>query len=552
MHINKISIQNFKSIYEPLTIDFDKDFQGFWKLSGPVGSGKTSIGEAILFGLFGSVGGKTNGSLISWGRKHGLVEMWLESQGHNIYIKREMNIYGQSPVYVEIDGQEMIYTDKRNAQSTLEEEYYDTSRTALELLCIISFNNFKSLVTLNAKDSRQFLDQVLGISSLAPYIESCQCLTRDTSIQIQGLQARIRSYQAQIQKIKELQSKTHVDGDPASVRSDISRLNDLISETRKKADEVLSSLQKKIREQSMNLASLQTKGSAISKNINFIKKGKCPTCGHDIDQSSLPSLEKERMDLLSQYSKVKEGIENLEKEQSKEKATLQSILQPLTASLADQTHLLSVLQEQSKRQAVSRDEIEGLQRDLDEAQSLVEDLEKDMVQWDELSRILSQDVKQYIISSFIPALNQNIDTFARRLSLPYSVTFDNQFKCTITLEAISNEIPISSLSTGQLKIVDMIVILGVLGTVMGQGSLNVMFLDELFSNLNKDAGDEVVSLLREFVDPSSSVFIISHTEIDDRGFDGVLALKLEHNKEDDRFHSHWNVVRFDQGNVKGQ
>ena len=65
MNINKIKIEKFKSIYDSLELDFS-NIQGFWKISGQVGAGKTTIGEAIIFGLFGSINGKNNKDLISW------------------------------------------------------------------------------------------------------------------------------------------------------------------------------------------------------------------------------------------------------------------------------------------------------------------------------------------------------------------------------------------------------------------------------------------------------------------------------------------------------
>ena len=141
MRVQRIRIRKFKSIYDTLEIDFD-DVIGFWKIGGSVGAGKTTIGEAIIFGLFGTVGGKNNGDLISWGEKHALVELWCQSKGHDIYIKREINKYGQSPIYAEVDGEELVFSNKRDAQTQLETEYYDVTRTTLELLCIISFNNF--------------------------------------------------------------------------------------------------------------------------------------------------------------------------------------------------------------------------------------------------------------------------------------------------------------------------------------------------------------------------------------------------------------------------
>ena len=190
MRVNSIKITNFKSIYDTLELNFN-DIKGFWKISGSVGAGKTTIGEAIIFGLFGSISGKNNPDLISWGQKHGLVEINCISKGRLIYIKRELNAYGQSPMYVEVDGEELVFTNKRDAQSQLEQEYYDTSRTTLELLCIISFNNFKSLATLSMGDTKKFLDQVLGFQVLSEYTDSCKVLKSNNLSQMRQVQSSI-------------------------------------------------------------------------------------------------------------------------------------------------------------------------------------------------------------------------------------------------------------------------------------------------------------------------------------------------------------------------
>ena len=105
-------------------------------------------------------------------------------------------------------------------------------------------------------------------------------------------------------------------------------------------------------------------------------------------------------------------------------------------------------------------------------------------EWEMLWQILSNDIRSKILSSFIPTLNENIIKYSQRLQQPYIISFDSSFKCGIKLAGIDQEIALSSLSTGQLKTVDMIIILGVLGTILGGESCNVMFLDELFSNLH--------------------------------------------------------------------
>ena len=115
MNIQKIKIENFKSFYEQYELDFEQ-IKGLWKISGSVGSGKTTIGEAILFGLFGTISGKNIGDLVSWGRKNATVEIWCKSNGRNIYIKRIIYAAGSSTIYAEIDGEELIFTNKRKIQ----------------------------------------------------------------------------------------------------------------------------------------------------------------------------------------------------------------------------------------------------------------------------------------------------------------------------------------------------------------------------------------------------------------------------------------------------
>ena len=199
MNINKIKIEKFKSIYDSLELDFS-NIQGFWKISGQVGAGKTTIGEAIIFGLFGSINGKNNKDLISWGEKHCIIEIWCESKGKNIHIYRENNMYGQSMLNVNVDGEDIIFSNKRNAQAQLENDYFDISKTTLELLCIISFNNFKSIATLGERDARIFLDQILGFEKLTELINICKDCKKENYININQSQIEV----AKLERLMEI------------------------------------------------------------------------------------------------------------------------------------------------------------------------------------------------------------------------------------------------------------------------------------------------------------------------------------------------------------
>ena len=508
-------------------MDFEKDIKGMWKIVGPVGSGKTTLGEAIIFGLFGTVKNKNNDSLISWGEKHTTVELWCESKGKHIYINREINSYGQSPMNVKIDGEDLVYTDKRDIQSQLEKEYYDISRTTVELLCVISFNNFKSLASLNTQDSRKFLDNVLGFAALTKYVDVGKILRSENTSNINKLQSLIDQCTAQIEKINELTNLEVIDGDIKEVKNDIEKDNKKIQEQKDIYEKIVSEARKTIEESSVELASIKTLGINKKKEIDFIKKGTCPTCGAPIDQSMLPIKEQEREVLLKQYSIVNERLEREKLVPGEIKDKYNKEVEPLKQELEKNKALLIRLQEQAKRAKVNSGEIDKIEQQLKSHEVELGDAQFEDQQWQLLLDLLSNDVRSNILSSFIPVLNENIMKYSQRLRQRYIIQFDNQFKCQIRLPGTNEDIPVSSLSTGQLKTVDMIIIMSILGTVMGSNSLNIVFLDELFSNMHSELRNEMSWMLRDDMKPDETIFIVSHYEINEGFFDGTIRISLE-------------------------
>ena len=527
MKIQKIKLNNFKSIYGDFEMDFEKDIKGMWKIVGPVGSGKTTLGEAIIFGLFGAVKNKNNDSLISWGEKHAIVELWCESKGKHIYINREINSYGQSPISVKIDGEDLIYTDKRDIQSQLENEYYDISRTTVELLCVISFNNFKSLASLNTQDSRKFLDNVLGFAALTKYVDVGKMLRSENTLNINKLQSLIDQCTVQINKINELTNLEIISGDIQEVKKDIEEGNKKVQEQKDIYEKTVREARKVIEESSAELASVKALGVNKKKEIDFIKKGTCPTCGAPIDQSMLSVKEQEREVLLKQYTTVNERLTQEKLVPGQIRNKYESEVGPIREELERNKALLIRLQEQAKRAQVNSGEIDKIEQQLREHEIKLEDAQFEDQQWQLLIDLLSNDVRANILSSFIPVLNENIMKYSQRLRQRYIIQFDNQFKCQIRLPGTNEDIPVSSLSTGQLKTVDMIIIMSILGTVMGSNSLNIVFLDELFSNMHSELRNEMSWMLRDNMQPDETIFVVSHYEINEGFFDGTIKISLE-------------------------
>lgn len=526
MIIKKIKIESFKSFYEPCEIDFN-DLRGLWKISGPVGAGKTTIGEAILFGLFGSVSGKNIADLVPWGKKKAKVHIWCKSNGHDIYILREISHLGFSSIYVEVDDEELIFTNKRDAQSQLESEYYDVSKVTMELLCIISFNNFKSLATLNTTDTKKFLDQVLGFYVLTQYSDACKELRNENNQALNNINRVISQLDAQINKLKEVSNIEIIEGSVSDTNNIINELNGQIKQLHDKYVFDSKQLMDKDKSLRADATRIKTLGASKMKEITFIEKGICPTCGAMIDQSQLQFKKDEYSAFVQQYKNLSDSVKaNSEDIKRLEEEYIDAIT-PIKNDISTQKDHLAKLQAQASRISVNEDEINKLILNKDEQLIEYDRLVANDVLWERLHSILTNDIRTKILESFIPALNKNIMEYAQQLHQPYIVKFDNQFKCSVSLCGFIDEVPISSLSTGQLKTVDMMIILGVLGTIIGSASTNVIFLDELFSNLDGYLRNDMCSVLKNFIKADDTMFVISHQDLDNRWFDGAIKLKQE-------------------------
>jgi DNA repair exonuclease SbcCD ATPase subunit len=524
MIISKIRICNFKSIYGVFELDFNT-IHGFWKIEGPVGAGKTTIGEAIIFGLFGDVRGKNQKELISWGEKKGFVEIECISAGKMLNIHRDIS----SDLTVIVDGSPIVFTNKKDAQRQLEKEYYDISRLTIETLCIISFNNFKSLSNLNPKETRAFLDQIFGFSLLTECTDICKQEKKDTENKLYSIESKIYSIESQINKINQISNTAIIAGDLAITKEKISELSQKKSEENTKYQVWYNSQQDILRSKKDNLVKIKTLGVNKANEIKFIEQGTCPTCGAAIDQSTLTEKKNERKTLLEAYGNIKSDIELFEKLFNEQKEKFLENIKKYDIELSEYKSLKIKLEEQEKRNKINLSEIDNLKSEKTIEDKNLNSTKTDLQQWAQLQDFFANDMRQKILASFIPELNNAVQQYMSMLGLSYIVEFDEQFNCNIRLININRAVSISSLSTGQLKTVDMCIILGVLKVIFSKINFNIMFLDELFSNLDSNLRNDVCSILKNELRENSTVFIISHQEIDNEDFDGKIKVSLDYN-----------------------
>ena len=128
--------------------------------------------------------------------------------------------------------------------------------------------------------------------------------------------------------------------------------------------------------------------------------------------------------------------------------------------------------------------------------------------------------------TLIPHINKSIQYYINKLDQPYKVEYDQEFKCHIYVDTFGKEISYSQLSTGQKKTLDIAIIFGIFQNIIANVDFNVIFLDELFSNMDSDSRNTMLSLIKENFEEDKSVFVMNHAEMSDDFFKHKIRVSL--------------------------
>ena len=544
MIIHSIRIQNFKSIYGTQTFNFD-NLKGLIKLSGPIGSGKTSIAESILWGLYGTVKGQNNNQLVAWNTKACEIEMNLTSKGKNVHIIR--NIY--QPLIVEIDGKTLSASSKRNTQEILEDEVYDVPKLAVTKMCVIAFNAFNSLASMSPGETKIFLDEIFGFKLFSDYnnevvIErknqqneqlKLESIYEETIKQIDNLRAK--------QNAQTIQLKESIDlGGIKEKRQNLVNLGialrDKKTEIKKERDKKDQEYESQIQIYVAKMSEAATLGKQAKNHYNTFKTGICPTCGQKIDQAHIDEY-KNKMDeyasIWKQYNEEKKRLE------TEKQSTHDSYSVPMSKCDSDMDSLRKQISAIDAELKSYNDSVQLIQDNYDELikeyeikaidiKNELDKCDKEIGEWNEMNELFTKTLRYNLLETLIPHINKSIQFFINKLDQSYKVQYDQEFKPHIFVDGWDKEIAYNNLSTGQRKSLDLAIIFGILQNVITSIDFNVFVLDELFSNMDSDARNIMLTLLKETMSEDKTIFITNHAEMADDYFKHKIRVHLENKK----------------------
>lgn len=541
MIIKDIRIRDFKSIYGEIYFNF-MELDGLIKLSGPIGSGKTSLAEAILYGLYGTVKGQNNTSLVAWNMPDCEVEMNVVSKNKEIHIKRNI----REPLIVEVNGKTLSASSKRNTQEILEEELFDVPKMAVTRMCIISFNAFsKSLANMNPGDTKQFLDDIFGFKLFTEYNNEIVIERKNQINESTKLNAIYEETENQIRRLKEKKEsqereiKLSVDTNALNAEREEyvnkgKELKQKRSDLEDECDDKIKEVNKKIQEIQTKITEATTLGKQEKSYYTTFKSGVCPTCGSKIDESHIEKHRQEMLkyaELVNTYNDektaLKNEITNIEDEYSPK-------INELNLQMKDYANKINKIDSdirifENNLKVVNSNYDDLIKEQEEKLKNVKEQIDKNDIEigeWNEMNELFTKTLRYNLLDTLIPHINKSIQYYIQKLDQPYKVEYDQEFKCHIYVDTYGKEISYSNLSTGQKKTLDIAIIFGVLHNIIANVDFNVILLDELFSNMDADSRNTMLTLIKENFEEDKSVFIINHAEMNDDYFKHKIRVSL--------------------------
>jgi len=545
MIIKDIKITNFKSLYGENYFNFQQ-LDGLIKLSGPIGSGKTSLAEAILYGLYGTIQGQTNTSLVAWNMKSCTVELNLISKNKEVHIIRN----SIEPLIIEINGKTLSASSKRNTQEILEEEIFDVPKLAVTKMCIISFNEFSnSLAKMNPAQTKQFLDDIFGFKLFTEYNDEVVIERKNQINESTKLNAIYSETENQIKRLKEKkeqqQNEIKLSVDTNALNNERKeyvesgkKLKEEKNELEKEQQNKVNEVNKKIEEISNKITEYSTLGRQEKSYYNTFKSGICPTCGSKIDELHIEEHKNKMLEYAAKVNEYNATKEEYKKELSIIAQEYKPKFEEISLKIQDLVKKINKIDSDIKIYENNLKVINSNYDDLiTEQEEKLANIKKnidtndiEIGEWNEMNELFTKTLRYNLLDTLIPHINKSIQYYINKLDQPYKIEYDQEFKPHIYVDTFGKEISYGNLSTGQKKTLDIAIIFGILQNIIANVNFNVIFLDELFSNMDSDSRNTMLGLIKENFKEDKSVFIMNHAEMSDDYFKHKIRVSLQQRK----------------------
>tara|TARA_R100001443_G_scaffold453_9_gene1723 strand:- start:5644 stop:7356 length:1713 start_codon:yes stop_codon:yes gene_type:complete len=555
----KVRWKNFLSTGDQYS---EIDFQGSSTtlIVGSNGSGKSTVLDALTFGLFSKPFRKINKSqLINTVNEKDLrveVEFVIGTITWKV-------IRGIKPNIFEIWRNDKLldqFASVNDQQKWLEQNVVKMNYKSFTQIVILGSSNFVPFMQLSATNRREVIEDLLDIKIFTSMNNIIKDKIRQVKEKTKTLDLKKESLIDKVSMQERFMNEIETRGkeDIEKKKKKMDSLGDdicvCIMQNEEAEDSIygLQQKQEKLTAASDTLAKLNNlkgqisnKVSMISKEDKFFKDNTvCPTCTQEIDEdfriNKINDAQNKAKKLQSGYKELEDTIKK-EQERERQFTKISKEITKLTHGISQNNSLISNCQ---KQQRDLKDEVQTLTNQIENRNTEHEKLEtfkqnlqdtyeelgsqKEKIKYFNYTYELLKDggVKAKIIKKYLPLINQQINRYLQMMDFYINFTLDEEFNETVQ-SPIHEDFSYASFSEGEKQRIDLALLFTWREVAKFKNSIstNLMVLDEVFDSSLDGQGTEEFLKIIKYVIEDANIFVISHkTGLDDR-FENVVRFE---------------------------
>lgn len=546
--LKKVIYKNIMSVgAQPITVELDKVQKTL--VTGKNGAGKSTFLEAVTFAMFGKpFRDVKKGQLInSSNKKDMLVELWMEYDGKEYYIKR-----GQKPNVFEIScgGKRLDESASSKDFQAEFEQLIGMSYASFKQIVVLGTAGYTPFMGLSTPARRKLVEDLLEVSVLADMDKLNKSLIREVNSQIQvmdvqhdGIVQQIKIYQDNEDRQRKLSGDnllrlqtmydelaTEARGIKTTIEEATTRLTEIIL-----GEDPEHELTKLKQESFL----IKSKIDDYRKVVGLYEKGGCcQTCASQLHpgdpivariESKIEECNASADKHKARQNAVQEQFDAYTKARQNQRTIAQDIQtkKQTLVQTVEKAKKVKALIEQAKSEFIDHAaDIKMLQDQLDKIVKQKSDLVMEKYQRGILTDMLKDSgIKGAIIKKYIPIFNKQINAYLKVMEADYSFTLDEEFNETIKSRG-REDFSYASFSQGEKARIDIALLFtwrDIAAKVSGV-QISTLILDEVMDSATDAEGIKAIQAIINKLE-GQNVFIISHRDHDPEAYGQHLQMK---------------------------
>ena len=512
---------------------------------GENGAGKSTILDALCFGLFGKPFRTISKNQLVNSVNNSSTSVEVEFTIGTRHYKVIRNIKPNKFEIYQNDKLMSLEANVRDYQKILEQQILKLNYRSFTQVVILGSSTFVPFMQLRSTHRREVVEEILDIQIfstmnvlLKQKMKSVVEELREIEYQYDIISEKIslqENYIDDIQKnkddiIKEKESAFNTN--KYHIREKTEEIESLEGDSKLLADDLIGEEQNKEKRSKLKDISvtLNDKFDRNRKMIFFLKDNDdCPTCKQHIDETfkseTIKEKNEQQKELSKGLTKLHDQLERLDTYVDTHKAARKFIrendieIAKLKSSVTELEKFNAKLQQEINiltSGTVSEDDTKKLdryKRDEIKIERQKSDL-KDEKSYLDAIKVILQDtgIKTKIIKQYLPVMNNLINKYLTSMEFYVNFTLNENFEETIK-SRYRDEFTYSSFSEGEKMRIDLSLLFTwrAIAKMKNSANTNLLILDEIFdSSLDGTGTDEFLKILNTLGD--ENVFVISHKQ----------------------------------------